>query len=168
MGRKARKGIRLFVLKLERPVGNDGAFFVMIYALLLKPSPVGRGLGEGLLLSRKLIKYARELRLNQTDAEASIWSHLRNRQLHNAKFRRQIAIDPYIVDFICTDHMLIIELDGGQHTEQNSYDETRTSFLESRGYRVLRFWNNDVLANTEGVLDMIMAELKKSPSPSAR
>jgi very-short-patch-repair endonuclease len=116
-------------------------------------------------LARRLIRYARELRLNQTDAEARLWSYLRNRQLNEAKFRRQIAIDPYIVDFICTDHMLIIELDGGQHAEHVERDEKRTRFLESRGYRVLRFWNNDVLSNTEGVIEVILAELQKHPSP---
>ena len=116
-------------------------------------------------MTRKLIRYARDLRMNQSDAEARIWRHLRNRQLYGAKFRRQIAIDPYIVDFICTDHMLIVELDGGQHAEQVERDEKRTRFLEDRGFRVLRFWNNDVLANTEGVLEVIMMELQKSPLP---
>lgn len=116
-------------------------------------------------MARKLVRNARFLRANQTDAEARIWSHLRNRGLGNARFRRQIAIDPYIVDFICTDHMLIVEIDGGQHAYQIEYDERRTKFLENRGYRVLRFWNNEVLANTEGVLEAILAELVKSPSP---
>lgn len=116
-------------------------------------------------MARKLIKFARELRVNQTDAEARIWKHLRNRQMHGAKFRRQIAIDPYIVDFICTDHILIVELDGGQHAEQVEADAKRTTYLKSRGYRVLRFWNNDVLANTDGVLEVILMELQKGPLP---
>ncbi len=114
-------------------------------------------------MTRKLIRYTRDLRMNQSDAEKRIWRHLRNRQMHGAKFRRQIAIDPYIVDFICTDCMLIVELDGGQHADQIDYDEKRTKFLESRGYRVLRFWNNDVLANTEGVLEVIMSALQRNP-----
>ncbi|MCE9648798.1 MAG: endonuclease domain-containing protein [Parvibaculum sp.] len=116
-------------------------------------------------MARKLIRHARSLRVDQTDAEARIWSRLRNRSLGNARFRRQIAIDPYIVDFICTEHMLIVELDGGQHADQIEYDESRTKFLESRGYRVLRFWNNDALANTDGVIEAILAELVKRPSP---
>ena len=117
-------------------------------------------------MARKLIRNARALRVNQTDAETRIWSRLRNRGLNNAKFRRQIAIDPYIVDFVCSDHMLIVELDGGQHAEQAQADKERTRFLESKGYRVLRFWNNDVLENTEGVLEVILAELSKRPSPN--
>jgi very-short-patch-repair endonuclease len=113
-------------------------------------------------MTRRLVRFARSLRVNQTDAEARIWSRLRNRGLGGARFRRQIAVDPYIVDFICTDRKLIIELDGGQHAEQVEADAERTRFLEARGYRVLRFWNNDVLTNTEGVLEVILAELEKS------
>lgn len=112
-------------------------------------------------MTRRLVRYARNLRVNQTDAEMRIWSHLRNRGLGGARFRRQITIDPYIVDFICTDRKLIIEIDGGQHAEQVEADAERTEFLKLRGYRVLRFWNNEVLENTEGVLEVILAELKK-------
>jgi very-short-patch-repair endonuclease len=119
------------------------------------------------IVARKLVNFARSLRVNQTDAEVHIWSHLRRRGLANARFRRQITIDPYIVDFVCTDCMLIIELDGGQHAEQVEYDERRTKFLESLGYRVMRFWNNDVLENTDGVLQVILAEIEKARQRSS-
>ena len=96
---------------------------------------------------------ARNLRKNQTDVEQILWLQLRNRRLLNYKFRRQLPIDPYIVDFVCLDLKLIIELDGSQHSEQ--VDEERTLFLGQRGFRVIRFWNNDLLDNLEGVLEQI-------------
>ena len=118
-------------------------------------------------MPRKLIANARSLRVNQTDAENRIWNRLRNRELLGFKFRRQVAIDPFIADFLCADAMLIVELDGGQHDERAAADARRTKILESYGYRVLRFWNNDVLANTEGVLEVILSELEKGrPSPN--
>ncbi|MDE2156264.1 MAG: endonuclease domain-containing protein [Xanthomonadaceae bacterium] len=102
-----------------------------------------------------------------TDAERKLWYHLRNRQLHGHKFRRQHEIDQYIVDFVCTDAMLVLELDGGQHAAQQGYDERRTRHLQAREYRVLRFWNNDVLANIEGVLEVILDTLvKPAPHPN--
>jgi adenine-specific DNA-methyltransferase len=102
---------------------------------------------------------ARQLRKNQTDAEKLLWSRLRRRQVGNNKFRRQHAIGPYIVDFVCLSGKLIIELDGGQHAEQAAYDERRTAFLESEGFKVLRFWNTEVLMETEAVLEVIYKEL---------
>jgi len=113
-------------------------------------------------LKRQNIPRARSLRVSQTDAEARLWSRLRNRMLGDAKFRRQVPVGPYIADFLCAGHMLIVELDGGQHAD-NPADLRRTRFLESKGYRVVRFWNPDVLANTEGVLEMILLELEKAP-----
>ena len=98
-------------------------------------------------------KTARFLRKNLTEAEQKLWSRLRRKQLHGFRFRRQRPIGPYIVDFVCLEASLIIEVDGGQHAEQISKDEVRTRFLEKEGFRVIRFWNNDVLANTDGVLD---------------
>jgi very-short-patch-repair endonuclease len=98
------------------------------------------------------------------DAEQRLWRHLGNRQLSECKFRRQHAIDNYIVDFVCTKAMLIIELDGGQHAEQLEYDERRTRSLQAKGYRVLRFWNNDVLLDIESVLSVILDNLA-SPAP---
>jgi len=102
---------------------------------------------------------ARTLRKNQTDAEKLLWRHLRNRQANGWKFRRQHVIGQYIVDFACLERKLIIELDGGQHAGQVGYDKARTAFLESKGFRVMRFWNNTVLAETNAVLEAIYAAL---------
>ena len=107
---------------------------------------------------------ARRLRGEITDAEKILWARLRDRQLCGAKFRRQHPIGPFITDFCCLEHALVVELDGGQHAEQMDSDAARSHFLESRGYRVLRFWNNDVLSNCAGVLERI-AEALKSPHP---
>ena len=118
-------------------------------------------------MKRPNVDRARRLRVAQTDAEQKLWYHLRNRQLQGWKFRRQHEIDRYIADFICPDAALIVELDGGQHGEQMAYDETRTRKLASMGYRVLRFWDNDVLTNIEGVLEVILEALASSaPHPS--
>ena len=95
---------------------------------------------------------ARRLRENQTDVENKLWSQLRGRQLSGVKFRRQHPIGPFIVDFCCVERGLVVELDGGQHAELNVGDEQRTKILERFGYRVLRFWNNEVLSNADGVL----------------
>ena len=108
----------------------------------------------------------RSLRTFGTDAERLLWSRLRGRRLEKQKFRRQVWLGNYIVDFICLDANLIIEADGGQHAEQMEYDDRRTAFLEKEGFRVLRFWNNDVLTNLDGVLQVITNALNKRPSPS--
>ena len=104
---------------------------------------------------------ARELRQNSTPQEIMLWTLLRNRQYKNYKFRRQYPIGNYIVDFICREKRLIIELDGGQHNEPNNieYDKERTEFLKSKGYKVIRFWNNDVDNNIEGVFEVIRKNL---------
>ena len=115
-------------------------------------------------MKRQNVDRARGLRQAMTDAERKLWHHLRNRHLSSHKFRRQHEIDHYIVDFACTDAMLVVELDGGQHAEQQEYDERRTTHLEAKGYRVLRFWNNDVLLNIESVLEVIVGSLA-SPAP---
>jgi very-short-patch-repair endonuclease len=107
---------------------------------------------------------AQRLRRDLTDAERKLWSVLRNRQLEGAKFRRQQPIGPFIVDFVCQEGRLIIEADGGQHAE-NGADARRTAFLQSRGYRVLRFWNNDILRNLDGVAHVI-AEALATPHPA--
>ena len=108
-------------------------------------------------MNNKNISKARELRKNSTEQELKIWKLLRNRQLSNYKFRRQYPIGPYIVDFICREKRLIIELDGGQHNENRNimYDTERTKYLELRGYKVIRFWNNDIDNNIEGVYKSI-------------
>jgi very-short-patch-repair endonuclease len=97
---------------------------------------------------------ARELRANMTDAERMLWRALRRHQL-GARFRRQVPLGPYVADFVCFDRKLVIEVDGGQHAERQALDEVRSEFLSASGYRVLRFWNNEVLGNIEGVLDEI-------------
>ena len=95
------------------------------------------------------------LRNNLTDAEQRLWSRLRRRQIGGHRFRRQHPIGPYVVDFVCLAEKLVIEVDGGQHANQAGHDNRRTAWLESRGYRVARFWNNEVLGNTDGVVQVI-------------
>jgi very-short-patch-repair endonuclease len=101
---------------------------------------------------------ARGLRQGQTDAETLLWSKLRNRQLNDLKFRRQRSIGPYFADFVCLEIGLVIELDGGQHAEDDagSYDQKRASDMAALGFQTLRFWNNDVLSKTEAVLEKIL------------
>jgi very-short-patch-repair endonuclease len=100
---------------------------------------------------------ARGLRHSSTDAERILWARLRNRQVMDAKFRRQYQIGPYFADFFCLESKLVIELDGGDHDtdEQRSSDSGRTAYLESRGYRVVRFWNNEINENLESVIERI-------------
>jgi len=107
------------------------------------------------------IAFARELRQKQTDAERALWGRLRNKQLEGVKFRRQQPIGGYIIDFASFEKELVIEIDGGQHNEDEmrEKDEERTTCLKKRGYRILRFWNNEVLMNMEGVLERIRAVL---------
>lgn len=113
----------------------------------------------------KLVGRAKSLRKTQTDTENKLWYHLRDRRFLKLKFRRQYPIKSYIVDFICIDKMLIIEVDGGQHAE-NKNDLIRDKCLKAEGYEILRFWNNDVLENTEGVLKMIeLAAANPHPAP---
>ncbi len=104
---------------------------------------------------------ANELRKTQTDVEKKLWQSLRSRQIHNYKFRRQMPVGPYIVDFACMSAHLIIELDGSQHAENTDYDRRRTAALEAQGYQVIRFWNNDVLENFDGVLEAIWLALEE-------
>jgi very-short-patch-repair endonuclease len=111
---------------------------------------------------------ARALRKQATDAERLLWKHLRSRQLDGHKFRRQTPVGPYVVDFLCLEHRLVIELDGGQHADQQEKDQERSARLAGWGFRVLRFWNHEVLSNTEGVLQVIRdtsAASRTSPGP---
>ena len=108
---------------------------------------------------------ARILRKQNTEAEASLWNFLRNRQLNGYKFKRQEIFSPYIVDFVCHHKKLIIELDGGQHAEAISYDEQRTAFLNSKGYRVIRFWNHQIFEEIEDVLSDIFDALEGEWEP---
>ena len=117
---------------------------------------------------KEQIAFARELRQRQTDAERALWTRLRSKQLEGVKFRRQQPIGPYIVDFASFGKRLIVEIDGGQHNEPSPLegegrvrgDEERTRWLKERGYQVLRFWNNEVLMNMEGVLERIREALR--------
>jgi len=106
---------------------------------------------------------ARKLRRRATDAETRVWRLLRSRQA-GAKFRRQQPIEGYVVDFVSFEHRLVIEIDGGQHGDADEYEETRTRCLEANGFRILRFWNNDVMENEEGVFDTILEALSPLPS----
>jgi very-short-patch-repair endonuclease len=103
---------------------------------------------------------ARQLRKNSTEAESTLWKHLRNRQLEGHKFRRQVPLGQYVVDFVCFEHRLIIEIDGGHHQTQTAYDNERTKWLESQGFRVLRFWNNEILGQIDGVSQAILKALQ--------
>src|ERR1044071_473969 len=107
---------------------------------------------------------ARRLRLNSTNAEQRLWNKLRSRAINGCKFVRQEPIGPYVVDFVCREKRLVIEVDGGQHTDSER-DKARDEWLRCRNYRVLRFWNNDVLCNTSGVLEVIAAALTVTENP---
>jgi very-short-patch-repair endonuclease len=118
------------------------------------------------LAKNRLTRTARNLRQRSTDAEQRLWYNLRARQLESAKFIRQFPIGPHITDFACRDLHIAIELDGGQHSPEA--DAPRTRVIEAFGYRVIRFWNNDVLENTEGVLEVVRREIllaRNSPLP---
>jgi very-short-patch-repair endonuclease len=104
---------------------------------------------------------SRKLRRDQTSAEARLWRALRAHQAGDVHFRRQHAVGNYIVDFCAPRRKLVIEVDGRQHLEQQEYDNRRTAFLESRGYRVLRFWNHDVMKNLDGVMMVILEALER-------
>jgi very-short-patch-repair endonuclease len=116
-------------------------------------------------MTTKLTEFARELRENSTDAERLFWSRVRAHRLFGFKFKRQYTVGPHIVDFVCVDARLIVELDGGQHAESKR-DQIRDARLTEEGYRVLRFWNNDVLLNIDGVIETVVKNLGPSPQPS--
>ena len=120
-----------------------------------------REAGEGESLSR-----ARHLRQNMTDAERKLWFALRDRRLAHLKFRRQVAVGPYIADFVCFTHRLVIEVDGGQHG--SAQDAIRDMWFRKNGFRVLRFWNNDALSNMPGVLNTIVEAVTPHPASHAR
>ncbi len=109
----------------------------------------------------RIWKRARRLRTEATDAERRLWYFLRRRQLGGCKFRRQYPLAGFIVDFVCLTARLVVELDGGQHLDAVDYDQTRTTVLERQGYRVLRFWNDDVLLRTDAVLGVILEALQE-------
>ena len=114
--------------------------------------------------SREQTTSARNLRQRQTDTESKLWAKLRKKQLEGVKFRRQQPIGSYIVDFVSFERKLVVEIDGGQHNEDTirEEDEARTALIKGKGYRVLRFWDNEVLTNIEGVLEKIRESLERS------
>lgn len=109
---------------------------------------------------------AQSLRRNMTDAEKAVWRMLRSRQVEGYRFRRQVPVGPFIADFVCHEARLIIEIDGGQHEASSPAAVTRSEFLRGQGYRILRFWNNDVLGNPEGVYETIAADLRPHHPPT--
>ena len=113
-----------------------------------------------------MLHHAKILRTNQTQAEQRLWYHLRAHRFMGLKFKRQKPLGRYIADFVCIEHRLIIEIDGGQHAEQAAYDQHRDAWLRSQGYTVLRFWNNEVMQQLEGVLEQIRLTLSPGPSPT--
>lgn len=111
-------------------------------------------------------KFARELRRHMTDAERHLWRHLRRRNLAGAKFRRQHPIGPYVVDFVCLEHRLVVELDGGQHLG-SATDAHRDAWLRAHGFQILRFWNDQALVQTEAVLERVFATLDTPDGPAS-
>ena len=116
------------------------------------------------VVRRTISPHAAPLRRRATDAERTLWFALRGRRLEGCKFRRQWTLGPFVVDFCCLEMHLVVEVDGGQHDEE--WDAPRTAWLQSQGYRVIRFWNNDVLTNLDGVLQSIVAALREDPHPN--
>ncbi|TXI43654.1 MAG: endonuclease domain-containing protein [Lysobacter sp.] len=110
------------------------------------------------------VRLAKRLRRHSTDAERVLWHYLRNRALIGLKFRRQCPIGPFIADFVCIERRLVIEVDGGQHVGCER-DESRTVFLESEGFRVLRFWNDDVLTRIDAVLSTVCETIQREDAP---
>jgi very-short-patch-repair endonuclease len=130
------------------------------------PSPLeGEGVGWGVRSVDKQI--ARRLRKNPTAAELVLWKRLRLRQAEGNKFRRQHRLGSYVVDFICLEKKLIVEVDGGHHADTVKTDLERTKWLESRGYKVLRFWNNDVLKDIDAICKVVFEALGNPPPPSS-
>ena len=110
--------------------------------------------------------FAQKLRTNMTDAERLLWDQLKQKQIHGAKFRRQYPIGRYVVDFICLEKDLIIEIDGGQHSESKEADLQRDQWLKKKGFKVLRFWNHEIFKNLEGVKQVIEKNvLEPHPNP---
>ena len=120
-------------------------------------------------MAKELTHLAKNLRKRSTDVERLLWSHLRAGRFEGLKFRRQHPIGQYIADFVCLERKLIIELDGGQHAfpDEASKDRQRDAWLEKEGYTVVRFWDNEVLMNTSGVLEAIRRRLYRTPSPQS-
>jgi len=115
--------------------------------------------------SKKIVNISKVLRKNTTDTERYLWRYIRNRQIEGLKFRRQQPIGQYVVDFVNFEKKIVIELDGGHHTAEIIKDKQRDNWLKVEGFRVLRFWDNDVFKNTQGVLEVIRNMILSGPSP---
>ena len=141
-------------------------------AVAKKPSPLAgegaerrrREAGEGVHLH---IGSARKLRSRMTDAERKLWYALRDRRFADVKFRRQVSVGPYIADFLCFASRLVVEVDGGQHADSKR-DAVRDRWFAENDFRLLRFWNNEVLQNLEGVLTRLAEHLEDTPRPTPR
>jgi very-short-patch-repair endonuclease len=148
------------------------SFFLPLYPLgerVLRVSEAGEGTSISMVQKNpRILAFAQELRHNQSEAERRMWNALRNRTLGGHKFSRQVPIDQFIADFVCREKKLIVELDGATHGEdaEVQYDERRTKFLESKGYRVCRVNNEEVYKNLGDVLDGILTLLEHVPSPA--
>jgi very-short-patch-repair endonuclease len=116
-------------------------------------------------MKERLLKFAKGMRHQPTNAETLIWTALRGARLQGFKFKRQQPIGTYIVDFVCFENSLIIEIDGGQHGDEVSKDRERSNWLRRQGFRVLRFWNNEVMERKDDVLESIIRALREYPSP---
>ncbi|WP_411834658.1 endonuclease domain-containing protein [Pseudoxanthomonas mexicana] len=118
--------------------------------------------------NRKILgnRLQRQLRNNATDAERRLWRELRGRQLEGCKFRRQHPFGDYILDFACLERKVVVELDGGQHADNAAHDAIRSRALEKAGFTILRFWNNEVFGNIEGVVEVILNALARQATPS--
>jgi very-short-patch-repair endonuclease len=123
------------------------------------PLPQGEGLGRG----DTQLEFAKYLRSHQTDAEQRLWYHLRAHRFMNLKFKRQLPIGRYIVDFVCLEYRLIIEADGGQHGDEA--DQLRDAWLKAQGFTILRFWNHEILQQTAAVLEGIRNKLLALQQP---
>ncbi|MDB5801951.1 MAG: cytosine-5-methyltransferase [Rhodocyclales bacterium] len=118
------------------------------------------------MMDPELLDNAKRLRTEQTEAEKCLWYHLRAHRFMGLKFKRQKPVGPYITDFICLEKHLVVEVDGGQHAEALTYDEARDKYLNEQGFAVLRFWNNDVLNQTDAVLEKIRITVEGCDQPS--
>ena len=163
-----RPDLKLIITSATLDAGRFSKHFAL--SPLSHRGRVGEGekLGAHAAIPEELLTHARELRKNGTDAEKLLWQLLRRNQLHGCSFRRQHPLGSYILDFYCHQTKLAIELDGGQHAEESQlkHDEKRSAWLEQQGITVLRFWNNEVLTNTEGVLQRISEHLPNAPHPN--
>ena len=129
----------------------------------------GRGIeGEGIPMKSTLLSPARALRQRSTDAESLLWKHLRAKRFKDLKFRRQGPIGAYIADFVCYNRRIVIEVDGGHHVSNKAKDHQRDKWFRAQGFTVLRFWNHEVLTQTEAVLTAIMMNCLKGSSPERR